>query len=120
MGIMQFFKKLVGKGKADEPLIDYERLTCTVVRTENLDWQGLPIDCHAGGPISPSPGLKKHRELVSDLLERVGLRVEERIPPRGVQAVSDFGEIADIFVADASRQSTTWWRLPPEDHWLRQ
>ena len=77
--IQRFFEKLVG-GKVEEPLTDYERLTRAVVRTGNLDWQGLPIDRHAGAPITPSPALKKHREMVDAFLERVGLKVERRSP----------------------------------------
>jgi hypothetical protein len=83
MGIVSFFKKLIGD-KVEEPLSDYERLT-----------------------ISPSPGLQKHRERVGDLLARAGLRIERRDPPRGVQAV---GNVNAVFDADAERQEMDYYR----------
>jgi hypothetical protein len=115
MSILGFFKKLIG-GKVDEPLADY--YTRSIVRTGNLDWQGLPLDRHAGAPITHSPGQKRHLERVNELLKRVGRRIEQRSPPHGVQAVAGLGTISDIFQADANRQASARWRQPPSDSWL--
>jgi hypothetical protein len=116
MGIVQFFKKLVG-GKTDEPLSDYERLTRGVVRTGNLDWSGKPIDRDRGAGMLPPKG---YRKMVDAWLERAGLHIERRDPPRGVQSVAGLAGITAVFERDCERQEATRWRQPPADAWLRQ
>jgi hypothetical protein len=103
MGIMQFFKKLVG-GKPDEPLTDYERLTQATVRTGNRDWRGQPID-QPRGPSVPRP--RWYSDMVTAHLERVGMRIEQRKPPRGVQATSN---INAVFEHDTERQAADYYR----------
>lgn len=49
MGIKERFNKLIGK--EPQPISDREKWRRAVVRTGNLDWQGLPIDRNAGAPI---------------------------------------------------------------------
>jgi hypothetical protein len=110
MGVISKLKELLGGNKVYEPLSDYERLTRATVRTANLDWQGLPIDRDAGAPTTPSRWLKRHRERVGGLLERVGMRIEGRGPPRGVQAVAGLNIIGAVFNRDAERQATDYYR----------
>jgi hypothetical protein len=117
MNIVQFFKKLVGKPVDEYPVSDEENRRRAFVRTANLDWRGLPIDRARGAGMLPPPG---YRELVDDWLERVGLHIEKRDTPRGVQAVSDLGAVSAIFDGDAERQAGARWRRPPADAWLRQ
>jgi hypothetical protein len=78
MGIMQFFKNLIG-GKR-------------------------PID-QPRGPGVPRP--RWYSDMVAAHLERVGLRIEQRKPPRGVQATSN---INAVFEQDAERQATDYYR----------
>jgi hypothetical protein len=116
MSIMQRLKEVVGGKAADEPLTDYEQLTRAVVRTENLDWQGLPIDRERGAGMSPPKGFRK---LVDYCLERAGFKIERRKPP-GIQAVRGLSAISAIFNADAARQAAAPRRRPREDAFLRQ
>jgi hypothetical protein len=75
MGIMQFFKKLVGKPEESR------------------------------GPSVPRP--RWYSDMVTEHLARVGLKVERRDPPRGVQATSN---INAVFEHDAERQAADYYR----------
>jgi hypothetical protein len=77
MGIMQFFKKLLVGGKPDEPR----------------------------GPSVPRP--QWYNDMVTEHLARVGLHIEQRNLPPGVQATSN---INAVFDADAERQAADYLR----------
>jgi hypothetical protein len=57
------------------------------------------------GPSVPRP--RWYSDMVTAHLERVGLRIEQRKPPRGVQATSN---INAIFDQDAERQAADYYR----------
>jgi hypothetical protein len=80
MGIMDLFKRKEPKQPTSrrEAISPQEAWRRAVVRTGNLDWQGLPIDRNAGGPIAGRPEQRGFMERVSDFLERSGLRIERR------------------------------------------
>jgi hypothetical protein len=81
MGIVQFFKKLVG-GKPEE----------------------------SRGPSVPRP--QWYSDMVTAHLERVGLRIEQRNLPPGVQATAN---INAIFEHDAERQAADYYRRQSGD-----
>lgn len=75
MSILERFNKLIGK--EPEPLSDREKWRRAMVRSGNLDWQGLPIDRNAGGPINTSES-RGYREAVRGFLGLNNLKVEPR------------------------------------------
>ena len=109
MSIMQFFKRLIG-GKPDAPLSGDE-LTRAIVRTGNLDWQGLPIDRVRGPGMEPPPW---YRRMVSDRLARAGQRIENR------QNSDIPGLLPNQFDCDSIASENARRRRPPADDWLRQ
>jgi hypothetical protein len=74
MSILDRFNKLIGK--EPEPISDREKWRRAMVRDGNLDWQGLPIDRNAGGPINTSES-RAYREAVGGFLEGFKLKVEQ-------------------------------------------
>jgi hypothetical protein len=113
MSIIEKLKRLVGIKPAEPPtLTDYERLTRSIVRTGNLDWQGLPIDRPRGAGMAPPPW---YRRLVDDHLARVGLKIENR---QGNPAIPMWRQ--DQFARDSIASENARYRRPPADSWLHQ
>ena len=81
MSILQRFKKAVGIAETDDFISDRENLRRGTVRNGNLDWRGLPIDRHAGGPGSASPALRGFNKLVAEFKDAIGADVEQRGDP---------------------------------------
>jgi hypothetical protein len=87
--ITEIFKKLAGavvksKPQKIETWADYdmENRRRAFTRSGNFDWQGLPIDRHAGKPVN-KPQSGRFRDKVADFLDMLGgVKVE---PPRNPQ-----------------------------------
>jgi hypothetical protein len=96
MSIKDRFNKLIGK--EPEPLSDRQRWHNAVVRTGNLDHQGLPIDRNVGGPIARFGALwDAYAERVADFLNHDGNKLEQ--PWRNghpTMAPNQFGKEAGI------------------------
>jgi hypothetical protein len=80
MSLKETFNRLIGKEPSPvsrrEAISPQEAWRRAIIRSGNLDWQGLPIDRNPGRPIAARPEQSGYRELVSDFLERAGMRIE--------------------------------------------
>lgn len=86
-----------------EMVSDRENLRRGVVRTGNLDWQGLPIDRHAGAPIDQPEAPRRFRDKVADFLDRMGGKIERPNPHIPVLSLNQFNR-------DAETTERAYWR----------